>query len=160
MEEAWAPRTGRTEAPTSGSRWFDPLLNPLLRGFIDVSYRGANLLVMRGAPDNARRSAQARDAAVLRLRRVTRLSIALMVAVGGIFTALAAGSTHAKKGTVARVSAYRVAPAAVLVEAPAPPLVGSQSTPAAPSEAPASAPAPAPAPAPTYQQPVVVSGGS
>ena len=118
---------------------------------------------MTGGSENARRSAQARDIAVLRLRRVTQLSVALMVAVGGAFTALAAGSTHLKKTTVIRHRATLVtAPAAILVRAPAPPLVGSRSAPPPPSQAPAPAvaPAPAPAPAPTYQQPVVVSGGS
>jgi hypothetical protein len=122
---------------------------------MDVSYGGANLFEMTGAPENARRSAQARDAASLRLRRVTQLSIALMVTAGGVFTALAAGSTHAKKTIVLRHRVVsHVTRAAVLVQAPAPPLVGVQSAPPAPAQA------PAPAPAPSYQQPVVVSGGS
>ena len=126
---------------------------------MDVSYGGANLFEMTGATENAGRSAQARDAAALRLRRVTRLSIALMVAAGGLFTALAAGSTHAKKTIVLghRVVS-RVTPAAVLVQAPAPPLVGVRS--ALPPSAQAPPPSSVPAPAPTYQQPVVVSGGS
>jgi hypothetical protein len=112
---------------------------------------------MTGATDTARRSAQARDAAAVRLRRVTRLSIALMVVAGGVFTALAAGSTHAKKTIFLRHRVVsRSTPAAVLVQAPAPPLVGVQSAPPAPAQA----PAPVPAPAPAYQQPVVVSGGS
>ena len=118
---------------------------------------------MTRAPADARRPAHARDAAIVRLRRVTQLSIALTVAAGGAFTALAAGSTHTKKTTVVRIPARRVAAhaAAVVVQAPAPPLVSAQSAPTAPSEAPAPAPAPAAsAPAPTYQQPVVVSGGS
>jgi hypothetical protein len=118
---------------------------------------------MAGATEHARRPVQARDAAALRLRRVTRLSVTLMVAAGGVFTALAAGSTHTKKTIVLRHRVVsRAAPAAVLVEAPAPPLVGARSAPPAPSQAPAPAvvPAPAPAPSPTYQQPVVVSGGS
>jgi hypothetical protein len=115
---------------------------------------------MPNAPDDVRRSAQSRDAATLRLRRVTQLSVALMVALGGAFSALAAGSTHPKKTTVG-VPARRVAPTAVLVRAPAPPLIGSQSAPPpSASEAPAAPVTPAPAPAPTYQQPVVVSGGS
>ena len=116
---------------------------------------------MAGAPADARRPVHARDAAVLRLRRVTQLSIALMVAVGGAFSALAAGSTHTKKTTVVRIPTRRVTPAVVVVQAPAPPLVGAQSAPAAASEASAPTPAAtAPAPAPAYQQPVVVSGGS
>jgi hypothetical protein len=126
---------------------------------MDVSYGGANLVEMTRATEQARRSTQARDAAALRLRRVTRLSIALMVAVGGAFTALAAGSTHAKKTVILRHRVVsRVTPAAILVRAPAPPLVGVQSAPSAPAQAPA--PSPVPAPAPSYQQPVVVSGGS
>ena len=113
---------------------------------------------MQGKPETARRSAQARDAAALRLRRVTQLSVAVMVAVGGTFTALAAGSTQARKtasfafppasraggrarpgsGAAARRRAKRAT--ASVAQAPADPAV--------------------PAPAPTYQQPVVVSGGS
>lgn len=108
---------------------------------------------MENAPE-ARRAGLARDAARLRLRRVTQLSVAVMVALGGTFAALAAGSTNAKK-TVVRTPATRT-PAGVVVQAPAPPLVGAQS--AAPP--PSAAPAPAPAPAPSSDQPVVVSGGS
>jgi hypothetical protein len=81
-----------------------------------------------------------------------------MVALGGAFTALAAGSTHTKKALI-RTPARQVAAPAVLVRAPAPPLIGSQSAPPA-NDAPAAPATPAPAPAPTYQQPVVVSGGS
>ncbi len=114
---------------------------------------------MANAPEDVRRSAQSRDAATLRLRRVTQLSVALMVALAGAFTALAAGSTHTKKAIV-RVPARRVASPVVLVRAPAPPLIGSQSAPPAANEAPAAPATPAPAPAPTYQPPVVVSGGS
>jgi len=117
---------------------------------------------MPAHPENVRRSAHARDAAVLRLRRVTQLSVAFMIAVGGAFAALAAGSTHAKKTVVVvRAAARQVSSTAVLVQAPAPPLVGvdggqtSDSQAAAPTAAPA-----APAAAPAYQQPVVVSGGS
>lgn len=110
--------------------------------------------------EDGRRSARARDAAVVRLRRATQLSVALMVALGGAFVALAAGSTHTKKAAVVRVPVQAVASAAVLVRAPAPPLVGVQSAPVT-APTPAAAPAASvPAPAPTYQQPVVVSGGS
>lgn len=116
---------------------------------------------MQGKPETARRSAQARDAAALRLRRATQLSIAVMVAVGGTFTALAAGSTPARKIAIVRVPTRRVAPAAVLIRAPAPPLVGAQSAPPPPSQAPPpTIGTPSPAPAPSYQQPVAVSGGS
>ena len=69
-----------------------------------------------------RRSALARDGAVRRLRRATQISIATMVALGGGFAALAAGSTHAKTAAV-----HRTKPSvrAKVVTAPAPPLVGS-----------------------------------
>jgi hypothetical protein len=110
--------------------------------------------------ESTRHSSLARDAAALRLRRATQLSIALIVAVGGAFTALAAGSTHTKRIAVGRVLTRRVAPAAVLIRAPAPPLVSTQNAPPASSEAPPPAVAPPTAPAPSYQQPVVVSGGS
>lgn len=85
---------------------------------------------------------------------MTQLSIGLTVALGGAFAALAAGSTHPKK--VVRVAVPR-ARVAVLVDAPAPPLVGGQSSAPTPSSAPV---APAAAPTPTYVSPVVVSGGS
>lgn len=81
----------------------------------------------------------------------------MTVVAGGVFAALAAGSTHAKK--IVRLPAPRATPAAsasVLTEAPAPPLVGVQSdAPSTPAPAP-----PASAPAVTSQPPVVVSGGS
>ena len=99
-----------------------------------------------------RRSALARDGAVRRLRRATQISIATMVALGGGFAALAAGSTHTKTAAV-----HRTEPPvpATVVTAPAPPLVGSL------DEQPAATPSPAPAaPVPSYQPPVVSSGGS
>lgn len=85
-----------------------------------------------------------------------------MVALGGVFAALAAASTHTKKTVVVSGSTRQVsASSAVLIQAPAPPLVGLQSPPPDASSAPAPAPAaPAAAPAQSYQQPVVVSGGS
>jgi Fe-S cluster biogenesis protein NfuA len=101
------------------------------------------------------RAAIARDAGQLRLRRLTQLSAAVMVALGTAFAALAAGSTHTKKAVI-RVSARR--PRAVLhVRAPAPPLVAAQSPAPPASAAPA---APVVTPTPTYSPPVVVSGGS
>lgn len=114
---------------------------------------------MKNAPAG-RHASLARDAAVRRLRRVTQLSIAVMVALGGVFTALAAGSTHAKK-TVVRAP-LRHATAVILAQAPAPPLVAAQSSSEDSSAAQAaSAPAPpAAAPVQSYAQPVVVSGGS
>jgi hypothetical protein len=122
---------------------------------------------MQTTPNSGRpRAALARDAARLRLRRVTQLSVAAMIAVAGAFAALAAGSTHAKKAVVR--TAVRTSRATILAVAPAPPLVAAQSAAAAQaqSEAPAqAAPAPAPAapavaPTPSYSPPVVVSGGS
>ena len=110
---------------------------------------------MTSQAERRRRGALARDGAVRRLRRTTQISVAATVALGGAFAVLAAGSTHAKK-TIVRVSARRATPAAVLVQAPAPPLVDAQS--AAP--APAAPAPPAAAPTPSYQPPVVVSGGS
>ena len=110
---------------------------------------------MQTTTSNRARAAIARDAARLRLRRLTQVSTAIMVALGTAFAALAAGSTHTKK-TVVRVAARRPR-AAIQVRAPAPPLVAAQ------SPAPAASTAPAPpvaAPTPTYSPPVVVSGGS
>jgi hypothetical protein len=112
---------------------------------------------METPPSERRRAALARDLALRRVRRVTKVSIALMVALGSVFAALAAGSTHTKK-TVLRATSKRVPP--IIAEAPAPPLVPVQSTAAAP---PAQVTTPAPpvaAPTPTPQAPVVVSGGS
>ena len=96
-----------------------------------------------------------RDAGLRRLRSTTRISVAATVIAGGVFAALAAGSTHAKKVVVVRTSARRTV---AVTQAPAPPLVAV----AAQSE---SAPAPTPTPpaappAATYQPPVVSSGGS
>jgi hypothetical protein len=106
---------------------------------------------MKSPAEDRRRAARARDAAQRRLRRVTQISVAVMVALGGTFAALAAGSTHTKK-TILGAPVGR-ARAAVLVQAPAPPLVGAQSFAAAPAP-------PATAPTPSYAPPVVVSGGS
>ncbi len=110
---------------------------------------------MPSALPNRSTTAHARDAARLRLRRLTQASVALMVTLGGAFAALAAGSTHTKKAVV---PAHTVkARTAILTQAPAPPLVSAHS-PASSAEA-----APAPpvsAPTPSYSAPVVVSGGS
>lgn len=112
-----------------------------------------------GSPqDSRRRAALDRDGAMRRLRRSTQVSVVVSLALGGAFAALAAGSTHAKK--VIRVPVRRpAAKAAALTVAPAPPLVAVQGVQQTPSPSPVPAP-PASAPAPTYQQPVVVSGGS
>ena len=111
-------------------------------------------------PDSSRpRPAAARDAALRRLRRTTQVSIALMVALGGAFAALAAGSTHTKK-TTARPAPVRKARATILTAAPAPPLVSAQASPSADSSAASAPAAPVSAPVPSYAPPVVVSGGS
>ena len=112
---------------------------------------------MSQPPESRRRAAAARDGAVRRLRRATQVSVAAMVALGGAFTALAAGSTHPKTAAV-----HRAAPktAAAVVAAPAPPLVTVQSA-ATPTPTPTPTQAPAvQAPTPSYQPPVVSSGGS
>jgi hypothetical protein len=110
---------------------------------------------MQSARPNRSTTTHARDAARLRLRRLTQASVALMVAIGGGFAALAAGSTHTKK-TVVRTHPVK-ARTAILTQAPAPPLVSAHSpassTPAAPAP-------PVSAPTPSYSPPVVVSGGS
>jgi len=106
---------------------------------------------------DTRRAAAGRDGALRRLRRSTQASVVVSLALGGALAALAAGSTHAKK--VVRLPVRRAAPApAALTSAPAPPLVAVQC--ASQSAPPASPAPPASAPASTYQQPVVVSGGS
>jgi hypothetical protein len=111
---------------------------------------------MTSPTDPRRRAALDRDGALRRLRRSTQISVALTIAAGSGFAALAAGSTHAKK--IVRTPARRVAStAAAPVSAPAPPLVAVQR--AAQTPAPAPAP-PASAPAVTSQPPVVASGGS
>ncbi|HEY8647170.1 MAG TPA: hypothetical protein VIL77_14975 [Gaiellaceae bacterium] len=110
---------------------------------------------MKHSAEARHSSALARDAAARRVRFATQISVATMVALGGTFAALAAGSTQAKKA-IARVPGRRVPAAAVLASAPAPPLVGAQGS-APSSAAPA---APAATPTQSYQPPVVVSGGS
>lgn len=115
---------------------------------------------MSSPKDARRRAALDRDGAMRRLRRSTQVSVLVSLVLGGAFAALAAGSTHAKK--VVRVPVRRAATttAAALTVAPVPPLVAVQGAGEQPS-APAATPTPpVSAPAPTYQQPVVVSGGS
>jgi hypothetical protein len=110
---------------------------------------------MQSARSNRSTATHARDAARIRLRRLTQASVALMVALGGTFAALAAGSTHTKK-TVVRAHTVK-ARTAILTQAPAPPLVSAHSP---SSSAPAAPAPPVSAPTPTYSAPVVVSGGS
>jgi hypothetical protein len=135
------------------------LLGTSYSAFIHVSSDRATVSRMQKPPAGRPRPVLARDAALRRLRRATQVSVAVMVAVGGTFAALAAGATHAKK-TVVR-SPVRARKVVSLMQAPAPPLVAAQSAAPAASAAPPAAPAP-PVAAPTqsYSPPVVVSGGS
>lgn len=105
-----------------------------------------------------RRAALARDAALARLRRVTRASVGAALVLGGAFAALAAGSTHTKKAVAPTPARHTVAQQALIV-APVPPLVSAaeEASSSAGQSSPASAAA---APAPSYAPPVVVSGGS
>ncbi len=99
-----------------------------------------------------------REAARARLRRATSGAVAVAVALGGVFAALAAGATHPKKTVVPTTSGKKVS---ALTSAPAAPLVEVQSGDGSPSSGASSvSPAPASAPTPSYQQPVVSSGGS
>ena len=108
----------------------------------------------RGGDGDLRRAVGAREAARARLRRATAGAVALAVALGGVFAALAASATHPRKTVLPATSAEKL-PA--LTSAPAPPLVEVQSldSSSAPSQS-----APATAPTPSYQPPVVSSGGS
>jgi hypothetical protein len=121
----------------------------------------------------ARRSfdPRARDAALLRLRRLTAATVAGATALAGVFAGLAASSLPGRKG--GRVAqrppislrlpqahrAVRLPRATTHVAAS----VTAATTPAPATPAPSSTAAPAPppaAPAPTPAPPVVVSGGS
>jgi hypothetical protein len=111
-----------------------------------------------GPEPQAVRNTSARDAAAIRLRRVTRASIAVAVGLAGTFAALAAGSTQqTKKSPLPSAAATAAVPAPLAVAAPAPPLVPAQSS--EPAAQPQSPP-PAAAPASATTPPVVVSGGS
>lgn len=99
-----------------------------------------------------RRAVLARDAAARRLRRVTRVTAGGTLALGGIFAALAAGSTHVKKTLVPNLTGETSTSTAVR-SAPAAPLVPAQSDEASPAP-------PAAAPTPASTPPVAVSGGS
>jgi hypothetical protein len=109
---------------------------------------------MEGPPTAAdrRRAIVARDRAAKRLRRMTRVTAGGTLALGGIFAALAAGSTHVKKTLAPTRASETTTPAAVRY-APAPPLVQARSDGATPAP-------PTAAPAPASTPPVVVSGGS
>lgn len=113
---------------------------------------------MHSSSSRGSRPTAARDAALRRLRRLTQVSIALAVALGSVFAALAAGSTHAKKTVVVRP--VRKIRALATMQAPAPPLVAAANETSAGSTAPAAPAPPASAPVPSYSPPVVVSGGS
>jgi hypothetical protein len=104
-----------------------------------------------------RRAIGAREAAQVRLRRATGGAVAVAVALGGVFAALAAGATHSKKAGMSATS-VRTLPA--LTSAPAPPLVELQAPGGSASSSTPSQSAPAAAPTPSYAPPVVSSGGS
>ena len=101
---------------------------------------------------SARSAVAAREAASRRVRRLTGAVVAGAAVLTGLFAALAAGSTPARKAVVP--ASPRVLSVRRAVTAPAPPLISSQSAAAAatPVQSPSSAPASA--------APVVVSGGS
>jgi len=111
----------------------------------------------RGGDGDLRRAVGAREAARARLRRATAGVVALAVALGGVFAALAASATHPRKTVLPATSAEKL-PA--LTSAPAPPLVDVQSAESSNSSSAPSQSAPATAPTPSYQPPVVSSGGS
>jgi hypothetical protein len=100
------------------------------------------------------RAASARDAAVLRSRKLTTGAVAGAAALAAVFAALAAGATHPRK--IQRGYVVRARPARGPVVAPAVPLVAVQ-TPQAPAPAPPASPPAVAAPA---APPVAVSGGS
>jgi hypothetical protein len=105
-------------------------------------------------PD-VREAVARRNSGLARTRRLTGLSLVGGLGLTLIVSAVAAGSTHARK-LVSHVAHTRRRPAAV-PNAPAPPLVPARSVEAPSTPA---APTPSPAPAPTPAAPVVVSGGS
>ena len=96
-------------------------------------------------------SAAARDAAVARVRTLTRGALVLVAVLSGAFAGLAAASTHVRKATHAATQSVRRSVTSVPTPTPAPaPSSGQIPAPAAPSQAPAQSTAP----------PVVSSGGS
>ena len=108
---------------------------------------------MEARATNGARAIARREAASGRVRRLTGAALAAAAALTGVFTTVAAGSTHARK-LVSRSERHRVVSRpGVHVTAPPPPLVAIQQQPTAPP------PAVAPAPAPDVT-PVVTSGGS
>lgn len=115
---------------------------------------------MQGDNRNSQQSLRgsARDAATIRLRRVTQTSVAVAVALAGGFAALAAGSTHPAKKSAPSNQATTTITASASTAAPAPPLVPAQAGKPT-THTPAPSP-PAVAPAPATTAPVVVSGGS
>jgi hypothetical protein len=103
-----------------------------------------------------RRAVLERDAALRRLRRLTGGLIAGAVALTGVFTGVAASSTHPRK--LVRAGAHPRVRRAVSTP-PLPPLPAAPESASAPPPAPVPAP-PAQAPTPAQAPPVVVSGGS
>ncbi len=108
------------------------------------------------SPD-VRSAVAARDTAQHRVRTLTALALGAAAALTGVFTAIAAGSTSAKK-IVHRLEAPRSPvrrPARVVAPAPTLFPVGERA-----AATPPATPAPAPTPAEPAAPPVVVSGGS
>jgi hypothetical protein len=110
------------------------------------------------------RAVSARDAALVRMRRLTGGLIALAVALAGVFTGVAASSTHPRKlvRRVRHAAAPTTTPAL-----PPPPAAPAEAVPAAPSGEEPGTVTPSPAPSAPVQPPVsapsppvVVSGGS
>jgi hypothetical protein len=89
------------------------------------------------------------------------VAVAAAVALGGVFAAFAAGSTHTHaRKTAVRPTGRASAPPAAVTTAPAPPLVSVEGGASAPAQSSQSPQPVTPAPAPAYTPPVVVSGGS
>ena len=110
---------------------------------------------METDPAAVRRAIAARDGASTRVRLLTAGALAGAAALTGVFAALAAGSTHARK-IVTHVARVNSAPVhAGRVVAPDPPLVAADQSPVAPAP-----PAQAPSSVPNTGPAVVVSGGS
>jgi len=100
---------------------------------------------------SVRHAAEARDAGLGRLRRLTGLAVGAALMLTGAFAGVAARSTSGHK-VVAQPRKRRVSAFEASAPVLPPPQAPSATAPAAPAALPASAPAPV--------SPVVVSGGS
>ena len=119
------PRIAPVEAPTSGSNCRQAL-SYLLACAHNRLISACDRAGMRstGNRRELRHAIGEREAARVRLRRATGGAVAVAVALGGVFAALAAGATHPKK-TIAPITSAKKVPA--LTSAPAAPLVEVQS---------------------------------